>query len=324
VRRGHRPLLAGRDPERLRRVAEALGLEHVALDLGDAEALRATVGRVGLVFHAAGPFVDTAPAMVDACLAARTHYVDITGEVSVFERILARDEEARAAGVVLMPGVGFDVVPTDCAARHVAAQISEPTALEIAFAIEGGVSGGTAATAVESFPTGVLVRRGGKLAPFPAGKSAMQIAMGDRTRTVVPITWGDLATAYRTTGIGDITVYMAVPRAMPSLMRVLVPVGGALLRLRPVRGFLRGLVTKLLGSPRRDRPEHTVVWARARNARGETAEVTITSGGSYPFTAASGVRAVERILASDLRGALTPASAFGADFVLEIPGTERR
>src|SRR5207237_1168186 len=65
---------------------------------------------VALVLHCAGPFIHTSRPMVEACVKAGAHYLDITGEIAVFESILNRDEQH----VTLLPGVGFDVVPTDC------------------------------------------------------------------------------------------------------------------------------------------------------------------------------------------------------------------
>jgi short subunit dehydrogenase-like uncharacterized protein len=320
VRRGHRPILAGRDPRKLEALATRLGLEFQAVDLADAAALDQLLARVDLVFHAAGPFASTSTPMVEACLRTRTHYVDITGEVRVFEDNLARDAEARAAGIAIMSGVGFDVVPTDCAARHVAERLPDATSLDIAFAIDGPVSGGTAATAIDGVPDGILVRRAGQLVRQRAGSRSRRVALGDRDRTIVPMTWGDLATAYRTTGIENITVHMVTSRVMPWVMQLVVPPTRLLLRLGAVRRFVRWLAKRKRTDQSTDRA-NTLVWARASNARGQTAEVVIRAMGSYPFTAVSGLLAVERLLTGAFTGALTPAGAFGADFVREIPGT---
>src|SRR6187402_1304471 len=106
--------------------------------------------------------------MVDACLAERVPYLDITGEIAVFEAAAARDAEAKAAGVVLLPGAGFDVVPSDCLAAHLKRRLPSATSLALAFQVLGGVSRGTATTAVENLARGGMVRRAGKLVAVPA------------------------------------------------------------------------------------------------------------------------------------------------------------
>ncbi|MCB9454253.1 MAG: saccharopine dehydrogenase NADP-binding domain-containing protein, partial [Anaerolineaceae bacterium] len=133
IRRGHQPLLAGRSEEKLQPLAESLGLEYRAVPLDDAEALTRAVSRVALVLHAAGPFMQTSPPMLAACLSAGTHYLDITGEIPVLRNIFTFDEAARERGIALISGVGFDVIPTDCLSRYVADQVSGATTLELAF-----------------------------------------------------------------------------------------------------------------------------------------------------------------------------------------------
>ncbi len=321
VRRGHRPVLAGRDPAKLEPIASRLGLEHRAVSLDDTPALDRLLADAALVLHAAGPFSATAAPMVEACVRTKTHYTDITGEVRVFEANLARDTAARDAGIAIMSGVGFDVVPTDCAARYVANRIPDAATLEIAFHSVGPVSGGTAATGVESVTDGILVRRGGKIVRQRAGAGAQRIELGGKERTIVPFTWGDVATAYRTTGIPDITVHLAMSRRMPMVMRVGVPVLRTVMRLGPLRRAVKRAVQRRSTPSAEGSSAH--VWARARNARGESAAVELGLAGTYPFTASSSVLAVERLLAGSHVGALTPALAFGADFVLEVPGTTR-
>jgi short subunit dehydrogenase-like uncharacterized protein len=61
---------------------------------------------VAVVLCAAGPFSTTSRPVADACLRSRVHYLDITGEIDVFEALAARDAEAKARGIMLLPGVG--------------------------------------------------------------------------------------------------------------------------------------------------------------------------------------------------------------------------
>ena len=112
--------------------------------------------------------------MVDACLHTGTHYLDLTGEIPVYEAIASRDAEAKARGVMLLPGTGFDVVPTDCLALHLKQRLPSATRLSLAFHGEGpaGLPPGTQKTAIELAPYGDRVRRNGRLEiPEAGGKT---------------------------------------------------------------------------------------------------------------------------------------------------------
>src|SRR3954468_23523709 len=231
--RGQAPVLAGRSADKVRPLAEELGLPWRAFPLE-----RPDLKDVQLVLHCAGPFSATSRPMVDACLAARAHYLDITGEYEVFEAVLARDAEARERGVVLLPGVGFDVVPSDCLAALLHRKLASATRLELAFATHGRASPGTRKTSLESLPRGGAVRRGGKLLRVPPAHEVREIPFADKRRMAMSIPWGDIATAWRSTQIPDITVFMA---AKPATIRGArwtkwtAPVLG----LAPVQRFLK-------------------------------------------------------------------------------------
>jgi short subunit dehydrogenase-like uncharacterized protein len=325
VRRGLRPTLAGRSAAKLEPLARRLGLPWLVADLEDTASLRKAVAGHALVLHAAGPFVHTALPMLRACLEAGAHYLDITGEIPVFEQTLAHDKLARERDVALVSGVGFDVVPTDCLARHVSERVKDPRALHLAFDAVGSPSAGTAVSALEGLPRGGLVRRGGMLVPWPLGKGARTVRFTGAARTVVPIPWGDLVTAFHTTGIPDITTYMAMPPGKAKALRIVGPGLQLALRSRRVRRAAVALIRRKVKGPDAAQREagRSRVWARAENDRGEFAEAWLETLEGYAFTASSGVLAVEKTLALRPRGAITPARAFGADFVLEIEGTRR-
>lgn len=324
--RGHRPLLAGRDPERLEAVAAAFGLPFHVLDLRDANALTGALLGRRLVLHCAGPFSRTSAPMVEACLRAGVHYVDITGEIPVFEAIFARDEEARRRRVALLPGAGFDVVPSDCLARYVADRCPGATSLEFFIDAGSSTSAGTARSMLEAVPEGGRVRRGGRLVPFPLGQGGRTARFAHGERRTLPIPWGDLATAYRSTGIPDITTYMAAPPGAESALKLL---GGLLqkaLASERIRAAFDRIAADLARPPdaAQRRSGRTGFYARAADGSGHVAEAWLETPEAYALTAMSAVRIVERLLAGAYAGALTPSLAFGADFVLEIPGTRRR
>ena len=325
VRRGLKPLLAGRDAARLAPLAATLGLEHRAFDLDDTGALDAALGAVPLVLHAAGPFVRTAGPMVEGCLRTGVHYLDITGEIDVYEALAARDEEARQAGVMLLPGVGFDVVPTDCLALYLKNQLPEATHLELAFLNQSGVSRGTATTAIENLGQGGAVRREGRLVRVPPGYRVREVDFGRGAVPVVSIPWGDVATAYRTTGIPNITVYAYFGRRAPLVMRLSRYLGW-LLASAPVQALLKAWIQQQPPgpSPEQRATGRSFVWGAARDAAGRQVEARLTGPESYTLTVLAALAAIERVRAGQAQpGYQTPAGVFGADLILEVDGVNR-
>ena len=214
VARGLAPILAGRRGDAVARLAAELGLAHRAFALDDSTAVDEGLRDVELVLHCAGPFSATSRPMLDACVRAGSHYLDVTGEIAVFEAVHARTAELATAGVVAIPGVGFDVVPTDCLAASLAAALPNATRLELAFAgLGGGVSQGTAKTMVEGLPHGGAARIDGRIRVVPHAWKTRTISLGGKEREVVSIGWGDVSTAFHSTGIPNITTYTVLPRS---------------------------------------------------------------------------------------------------------------
>ncbi len=323
VRRGVPLVVAGRDEARLRALAAAYDLPGRVFGLSDGARLVQELSAVAAVLHCAGPFVHTSDPMRRACLAAGTHYLDITGEIPVFEAAYAQHDAAVAAGVVLLPGVGFDVVPSDCLAAKVAAACPGAVSLEIAFSGGAGPSRGTLRTMVEGLAAGLVVRRGGTLVERPFGSLERVVELRGRPRRVVAIPWGDVASAFRTTGIGDITVYADLGRGTrPSALRAL----GCAARLRAVRRILDGLAARARGPSDEARARAPVaLWARCIGASGETACGRATVPDGYDLTARTAVEAARRVAAGEVEpGAWTPAAAFGPDFLAGFEGVEVR
>jgi short subunit dehydrogenase-like uncharacterized protein len=327
VRRGHRPVLAGRNAALLAELGTRYDLDWLALDLDYAPRLHKTVDRFDLVLHAAGPFIHTSEPMIRACLAGRTHYIDITGEIKVFENTFSHDDEARKQGVALLSGGGYDIVPTDCLARYVADQVPDATHLETAINALANPTSGTVKSGLANLdvsPRGSLVRRDNRLIPQPLGKNRRKVRFSDgRERTVSPFPWGDLVTAARTTGIPNITSYLALP-SIPGL-RLLGGPATRVLAMSPVRRMANRAAGLTFHGPDEEAQKNgrTYLYARATNEAGQSAEAWMETAEAYHFTALAGIRLVERILSSKLSGALTPAGAFGADFALDIDGTRR-
>ncbi|MDP6539070.1 MAG: saccharopine dehydrogenase NADP-binding domain-containing protein [Planctomycetota bacterium] len=323
--RGFTPCLAGRDAAAVERVAEELDLPWRAFGLDDPAALDAGLEGVAAVLHCAGPFSRTWRAMSDACLRTGVHYLDVTGELVVFEGLAGRGEAARKAGVTLLPGVGFDVVPSDCLAAHLARRLPDATALALAFQASGGVSHGTATTLVENMGASGFVRRGGRIVPIPAGSLTRRVDFGDGPRPAVAIPWGDVSTAFHTTGIGDIEVFVAAGRAAIWGMR-LGRYCGAALRSPVVRRFLQRRIDARPAGPddaARERGR-TLLWGEARAADGRSVACRMRAPEGYTLTADASLAIAAKLLDGEGRpGFHTPAGLFGPDLVLELEGVRR-
>jgi len=323
--RGLRPILSGRNADAVRALAAEYGLEARPASLGDPAALREALTGVGAVLHCAGPFFRTVSDMLAACLDKGVHYLDITGEIAVFERLAGASERARAAGITLLPGVGFDVVPTDCLAAHLKRRLPGATSLELAFSGGSGPSHGTAATVIEGMGQGGAIRRNGRIERVPSAWKTRTVDFADKRRLCVTIPWGDVSTAFHSTGIPDVTTYMATSasglRAL-RLSRFVEPV----LRLASVKRFMLERIKNRPAGPSAASlaRSKSQVWGEATDASGASVRARLTAPNGYTLTALAAVRAAERLLAGGVAtGFMTPSKAFGADFVLEIPGTVR-
>jgi len=321
--RGDLPVLAGRDEGRLRVLGERFELEHRTFDLSDPAAARAGLEGIDVVAHCAGPFSATARPMVDACLATGTHYLDITGEIDVFEDILGRDEEARRQGVVLLPGAGFDVVPSDCLAALLARALPGAVRLELAIRANGGVSPGTAKTAMESLGTAGRARVGGVIGPVPADRRRRTVDFADGRATAHAIAWGDVSTAYHSTGIGDVVVYAALPAAVTPMV-ALAQAAGPATRNRFVQATLKRVVGRLPGPSAEARAKNQgQLWGEVSDAGGRTVSGRVTTLDPYDLTADAVVRIVHRVSSGSVApGAYTPSKALGPDFVRELDGAK--
>lgn len=326
ARRGLRPLLAGRDGAALRGIAEPLGLEWKAFTLDEPEVLRAAIRGSRLVLHCAGPFSVTAAPMIEACLAEGVHYLDITGEISVFEFAHGRSDVARRADVVLIPGVGFDVVPSDCLATSLVEALPAATELRLAFEMTGGLSPGTAKTSIEGMCQGGRVRRDGKVVGVPPAWKTRKIPFAHAERLAVTIPWGDVYTAFVSTGIPDIEVYMSMPPAAIGWLRRLrwlQPVLG----WGPLQAILKARVDSTIAGPTRQQRETSYgeLWGEAASADGRTVAATMTTPNGYDLTVSAGLGIVEFLLENQVEGGYyTPSLLMGSGYAATLPGVKFR
>ena len=323
VERGMAPVLAGRNPAKLETLAQALGCETRAFPLDEPDEVAKNLEDMHVVVHCAGPFVHTARPMAQACLRSATHYLDITGEIQVFEMMALMDKKAKEAGVMLMPGTGFDVVPTDCLAAHLKRELHSATKLVLAFQGVGNPSHGTTITMLENLGKGSVVRKGGKFVQGSEAHKERDVDFGEGPQSTVAIPWGDVSTAYHSTGIGDIEVYMAVSGGLRLFIRstrYLKP----LLNWGPGKRFLQSRVPE--GGPNAEERAkgYSLLWGEVTDDAGNHAEARMRTPEGYTLTMLSALHITGKVLGGDAPpGFKTPSLAYGPDLALEIEGVSR-
>ena len=326
VRQGLRPLLAGRSREKLAPLAQELGLDVRNFGLEDPDGLREHLDGVTVLLNAGGPFKHTSAPLANACLQSGTHYLDLAGEVPEFEALLARDREAQSAGVMLLPGVGFGIVPTDSLAVYLKDRLPGASRLTLAFETVGGVSQGTAETVIADLPRGGVARRAGRLVQEASGLRSRHIDFGFGPTVALSNPWrGDLSTAYRSTGIPTIETYMVVPSPLRTLMRASRFIG-PLLGLPIVQRFLMQQARTSGGGPgaAERAAGRTAIWGEVADAGGHRVAARLVGPEAYDFTALTAVLTLQQILSGTITpGFQTPAQLLGADAVLRLPGVIR-
>ncbi len=326
LQRGQRPLLAGRNDEAVALVAQRHALDYRSFPLGDSAAVVCGLEGIDLVLHCAGPFSATSAPMIEACAQVGAHYLDVTGEIAVFESIHSQSERWKQAGIVAMPGVGFDVVPTDCLAAELARQVPNATRLRLAFQPLGGnTSPGTARTMVEGLGKPTAVRRSGKITDTEPGSLTRRIDFGSGEVLCAAISWGDVSTAWYTTGIPDIEVYLALPEKVIGKMGWSARFG-SVLRSSPVQSFLKWRINSQVHGPDSDSRERSrsQVWGEVQRDDGTKLSMTLSCPNGYSLTAEAAVDLALRVgEGSTAPGAWTPAAAFGPDLVLGYRGVSR-
>ena len=317
-------VLAGRNLKALSDLGNHLGLPTREIRLDNPQQLSGALKDIACIVHMAGPFAITSAPMLDACLETKTNYVDVTGEIEVFQAVWLRKGEIERAGITAIPGAGFDVVPTDNLAGYVASKLEQPSSLLVAVSGLQSVSQGTLRTAIRQISKPVLCRRGGTIVVLE-DRSPQWIDFGVGAEPCVPISWGDVATAFYSTGIGNITVYFR-RTTLFQLADVIAKLFGPVLRGGVGQRVLSAIVRKLPEGPSEsDRiANHSKILAEATDSSGRSFRASLSTPDAYNFTAHSALEIASRITAMPTAlGLVTPFQAFGADFVLSLPGCSR-
>lgn len=322
---GIEPILAGRSEAKIKPMAERLGFAYKVFSLDNQQATDDALNEVEVVLHAAGPFKYTAAPMMDACLRTQTHYVDITGEIDIFELGASKDNDAKKAGIMILPGGGFDVVPTDCMAAFLKGQMPDATHLQLAFAaVGGGVSHGTASTMVEGMGESGKVRKDGKIISVPVGHKGMTIPFWGKDLFAMTIPWGDVSTAYYSTGIPNIEVFAKVhPKTFKSLKWQ--SFYNWFLRIPMVKNYMKKQVKKKPAGPSEERRQKakSLIWGKVKNGKGEEVIGRMIVPEGYTLTAITSLMICKKILQGNAPiGFQTPSNAYG-DLIMEVGGVQR-
>lgn len=319
---GLRPILAGREALAITTLGRELELDTRVFGLDDAQALAAGLAGVDVVLNCAGPFARTLPPLLDACIAARVHYLDLSGEVDEHELAHARHEQLERAGVLAMPGVGFGVVPTELLARLATELLPDADELDIVYDTRGGASRGTLASVLPLIHRSGVQRRAGAWVPARPGEQARELDLGEGPVVVVTNPWrADLLSAYLSTGVPNISTYASFPALARGLMKL-----GWLLDTALGRALIGVLIRVAPRGP-----------SEAERARGSTACMAEARKGSarvrvylrgpeaYAFTVELALAVARHVLAGAVpAGFHTPAQLLGASFLAGLPGVEVR
>lgn len=325
---GLQPILSGRNRQAIEALAQELNLPFRIVNLDDSKALQETMADVALVIQAAGPYHITAQPMIDACIATRTHYIDLNGDLDVFELLQGYDAAAKNSNIMILPGAGFDVVPTDCLAAFLKQQLPDADHLTIAFAVIGSaLSRGTTISTLHKLGTPGATRKNGKIAYEPMGKRGMSVQFPGYKHPVftMSIPWGDISTAYFTTGIPNIVTYTAINKPAWYFLKAQSAFNW-LLKTSFMRGIIMGIVKMQSPGPnetvRNKATSH--IKGKVTNAKGQTVEAYMQTPEAYSLTAYTILIIAKKIINGEFKpGYQTPAGAYGPELVMEVEGVER-
>jgi short subunit dehydrogenase-like uncharacterized protein len=318
-------ILSGRNREALQLQSKQTGFPFEVVDINDSANLCKLLEKGSMVIHAAGPFQFTARAMAEACIKTKTHYTDITGEISVFETMARLDAQAKTAGITLMPGAGFDVVPSDCLALHMKNRLPSATHLQLAFASnKGGLSRGTAKTMVEGMGLGGAIRKNGKIIPVPLHEGISEINYGPFQLQSIRIPWGDVSTSFYSTGISNIEVFTGADKSSVKRARMSRYLNW-LLRMRFVKDYMLKQIDKKPAGPNEERRAAAKMFLRGKVWDGVHEKISLLETvEGYTLTAKTSVLIAQKIISGNFKiGFQTPSMAYGADLILEVSGSKR-
>jgi short subunit dehydrogenase-like uncharacterized protein len=323
VLQGLRPILAGRNKKKIKMLAQQLNLKWCCFDLKNPDIISSCFDRVALLLNCAGPFTATSVPLAKTCLKTRTNYIDVTGEIEVFEYLHALNEKAIEAGVFLCPGAGFDVIPTDCLAATLKKHMPDAGYLALGFESKTPLSPGTAKTIIESFKYGGMIRKNGILTSVKLAYKVRKIDFGSGTKTSTTISWGDVSTAFYTTRIPNIEVYVSLPEKTITAIKIL-RIFRSIIALEPVQRFFNKIIEiKIKGPSIQERKtSRERLWGEVVNSKGDCVRAHLTTANGYDVTMMGALGIVKKLLENKSKpGVYTPSQLMGERYILQLPGS---
>lgn len=327
-KRGLRPILAGRNEEKISQLARRWNLQYLVFSLNDIDNVSSILKNYFLVLNCAGPFVSTAKILIQACLKSNTHYLDITGEIDVFEYAKKIDDEAKKAKVLITPGIGFDVVPSDCFAMYLKKNLPTANRLIIGIDTPRSYSAGTAKTIFNSLLKGGLVRQKGELVKVPMYHKIRKMKFSNKVSTVATVPYADLASSYHSTKIPNIEVYMRFS-SVDNVVTKIVSKLSLFFSFPAIKWFIDKCIELFIRGPSEIERKSTFVdfYGEVIDENGNVFMATMVTANGYDVNTKISVDIVDhifklsdsRIESDSLCGYKTPAMLLGDDFVLHVP-----
>jgi short subunit dehydrogenase-like uncharacterized protein len=313
-----RPILAGRNEKEIKLLAALYKCEYRIFDLDDDQKTIRELTGIHTLLNCAGPFRATAKDLMDACLLTGTNYLDITGEIPVMALAFSYNQKAKEKGIVILPSVGFDIIPTDCLAKRLSELMPDATDLKLGVLNKGGgISRGTWLTSLEFIGGKGKILRDGKIIDSPLGEFSASVHAESFSFHGLSIPWGDVYSSFQSTGIRNIMVYLGVPFII-ILLKPVVLIFLKLMKLSFIKKLAAGYIKKnLTGPDEKTRNKGEVyIWGKVENQKGETIEEVYQFIEGYTLTAKGAAESAARVLAGEVKpGTYTPSLAFGSDFM---------
>ncbi|MCI0755043.1 saccharopine dehydrogenase family protein [Teichococcus vastitatis] len=294
-------ILAGRDETRLAELGRTLSVEHRRLALDDDTGVGAALRDVEVLLNCAGPFLRTADPLMRGAIRAGVHYLDIAAELDSYRLAETYDAQARATGVMLLPGSGGSVAMLGSLAGRAAERVGRPHTIRVALHVAGAMSRGSAISAHENLTAECLERVGGVLQTHEPGITT-NFDFGSGSVPCFPVTLPDLVTLWRALRAPNIATFVHVS-------------GSA---------FPTGDLDTLPDGPSTEEREANRYQAsiEVTGAGGETVRAILDTVNGYSFTPLAAAEAARRVLAGEARpGFQTPAELFGNGFAETIADT---
>jgi len=313
-----KPMLAGRDEYKLRKVSNQFDCDYVVFDLENEDVIKKNLEDYHTLLNCAGPFKFTAEKLIRACFETQTNYLDITGEIPVLEKAWEYDEQAKEKEITILPAVGFDVIPTDCLAAKLKMNMPDAVSLKLGFEGKGAkMSRGTNLTTLEMINDSGKIRKNGEIVPVNIGDLTYEIKNDKIEFQGIAIPWGDVSTAYHSTGIPNIAVYFGLPKIAFASRRLLT-VGKDLLGINLIKDFLKKQISERMSGPTEYERQKAsmIVWGEVENIKGEKLFEAYRFIEGYELTGRGAAEAVIKVINNEVNfGTQTPSLAFGYSFM---------